>query len=203
MAITSIHKRCVASLLITGLLFGIAVHTSYAQEERSILPVEYHDTILDNAVFWSDRMVIPEDEVPWHGEVLERMRVEQDEEFHRTGFLRRDDEWIPIFFLRRFEMMHNVYQHYLVIKGEPGDMHTASGVESEEYGTVIANEGYDLYMPTVASVARDEKEMDEEEALQLATIQLETYGFEDVIWFDMEEERRGTVASEWQVEDED
>ena len=195
--------RIVSLLLLAGLISGVALNTAHGQEERSVLPVEYHDGIIDNAMFWTERMIIPDEEVPWHENVLEHMRVDQDEEFHRTGFLRRDDQWIPIFFLRRFEMMHNVYQHYLVIKGEPGNIHTTTGIEEEDYGTVISNEGYDLYMPTVASVSRDEKQLDEMESLQLATIQLETYGFRDIIWFDLEEERRGTVASEWQIDDED
>lgn len=185
-------------LITSGLVWSLTAET-HAQEQPSILPVEYHEGFIDNVMFWSDRMIIPEGEVPWHQTVIDELRIEEDEEFYRAGFLKRGDQWIPIFFLRRFEMMHNVYQHYLVIKGEPGRIHLSSGINVEDFGTIISNEGYDFFMPTVASVSRDEKEMDELEALDIATMQLESYGFQYIYWFDIEEERRGTVAEEWQV----
>lgn len=165
----------------------------------NVKDVEYRSGVLPFLVFWQNNMIFPENEVPWHDDVRRHLGVNQDE-FHRVGFARLNDKWIPVFFLRRFQMMSNNYNHILVIMGRPESIPVTKGMEVGPLGTEVVNEGFEVFMPTIASVSRRQKAVDEKDALDLVTFQLEQYGFRDIIWFADRSRVPGNVASGWSVE---
>ncbi len=164
----------------------------------NILPVTFNTGVLPFLTFWQNHMIFPDSPVPWHDEVHAQLGI--GNEFYRMGFARHNDIWIPVFFVRRFMMMRNSYNHILVIKGRPQSIPVTKGISIESYGTLIENEGFELFMPTFASVSRAAKAEDELESLSLATFQLEQYGFNDVVWFRDRSEDPGGVAEGWTID---
>lgn len=165
----------------------------------NIKKVEFRTGVIPFLIFWQNNMVFPEEEVPWHDNVRQYLGVNSDE-FHRVGYARQNDVWIPIFFLRRFQMMSNSYNHIMVIKGRPHSIPVTKGMTVGTYGTEITNEGFEVFMPTIASVSRRQKAVDERDALDLAAFQLEQYGFQNIVWFADRTRIPGSVASGWSVD---
>lgn len=165
---------------------------------QNIIPVTYNRGVLPFLVFWQNHMHLPEDKVPWHIDVKAQLGIDESE-FHRMGFARRDDIWIPIFFARRFMMMANAYNHVLVVMGQPERIPASKGITVEPYGTVIENDGFDLFMPLIASVSRAAKAQDELDSLELASMQLKQYGFQDIVWFRDRSRDPSGVAEGWTI----
>ena len=134
----------------------------------------------------------------WH-QNLERYMGVRDDDFYRSGYALKDGQWFPVFFLRRFRMMRNQYEHLLVISGRPDRLPRIKGISEGPYGIEISNEGFDYQMPTVASVSRVQKGFDNDQALQLAGARLESFGFEEYIWLRDRKKDTSDLADSWKL----
>lgn len=135
-------------------------------------------------------------EALWH-ENLQRYMGVTDEEFYRNGYARKGVQWYPIFFLRRFKMMQNQYEHTLVVYGRPEKMPRVKGINLGLYGVEVTNEGFDFQMPTVSSVSRSQKKYDDIQALDFATSRLQSFGFEEVLWLKDKKKETKDLADTW------
>jgi type III secretory pathway component EscV len=154
------------------------------------------ESFLQKLMFWKKNKA-PEDASPWHEKVKTYVAAKETE-YYRYGYAQLDSgDWIPVFFLRRFKMMQRQYQHILIIQGEPARKPNIKGVEMTTYGMRVENQGFDVEMPKFASVSRNQKKVDEQEAIQLATIQLDLYGFEEVIWLSDKRKDLRDLADTW------
>lgn len=136
---------------------------------------------------------------PWHANVSNYLKVENDE-YIRYGYTRINEDWLPIFFLRRFDMSDKQYVHTLVIKGQPKKSPKIKGIEMSEYGMVISNLGFDVRMPKFPSVSREKKGRDEKEAIKLCNTQLDLYGFDEIEWQPGEQEELRNLAETWEID---
>jgi hypothetical protein len=160
----------------------------------------------DIFLFWQEDRPPPatvkfdtEFEADWHLDVARYEGVRQ-QEFYRYGYALRGNQWYPVFFLRRFNMMRNQYEHFLVINGRPEKIPRVKGIQSHRHGIVVTNEGFEFQMPTVASVSRQQKTYDEEQALSLAKGRLMTFGFQQVTWVLDRKEETKDLAESWDLQ---
>lgn len=138
-------------------------------------------------------------EADWHLDVA-RYEGVKPEEFYRYGYALRGNQWYPTFFLRRFNMMRNQYEHFLIINGRPEKLPRVKGISSHRYGIVVTNEGFEFQMPTVASVSRQQKTYDEEQALSLAKGRLMSFGFQQVTWVPDRKKETKDLAETWDLQ---
>lgn len=134
----------------------------------------------------------------WHENLARYMGV-NDNEFYRFGYARKGIQWYPIFFLRRFNMMKNQYEHTLIIYGKPEKMPRVKGITLGLYGVEVTNEGFEYQMPTVASVSRSQKQYDDIQSLDLATNRLQTFGFDQALWLKDKKKETRDLADTWSV----
>jgi hypothetical protein len=132
----------------------------------------------------------------WHENLARYMGV-TDEEFYRFGYVRKGVQWYPIFFLRRFKMMQNQYEHTLVIHGKPAKLPKVKGLDIGPYGLEVRNEGFEFQMPTVASVSRSQKQYDDARAIEVATIRMQSFGFDQVVWLKDKKRETKDLSDTW------
>ncbi|TNE69171.1 hypothetical protein EP331_14615 [bacterium] len=134
----------------------------------------------------------------WHENLARYMGV-NDDEFYRFGYARKGIQWYPVFFLRRFKMMQNQYEHTLIVYGKPQKMPRVKGITLGLYGVEVTNEGFEYQMPTVASVSRSQKQYDDVQSLDLASNRLQTFGFEQVLWLKDKKKETRDLADSWSL----
>lgn len=132
----------------------------------------------------------------WHENLARYMGV-NDEEFYRFGYVRKGVQWYPIFFLRRFKMMQNEYEHTLIIHGKPAKLPKVKGLAIGPYGLEVTNEGFEFQMPTIASVSRSQKQYDDTRAIEVATMRMQTFGFDQVIWLKDKKRETKDLSDTW------
>jgi hypothetical protein len=132
----------------------------------------------------------------WHENLARYMGV-TDEEFYRFGYVRKGVQWYPIFFLRRFKMMQNQYEHTLVIHGKPAKLPKVKGLNIGPYGLEVMNEGFEFQMPTVASVSRSQKQYDDVRSIEVATVRMQTFGFDQVVWLKDKKRETKDLSDTW------
>ncbi|MGM0587785.1 MAG: hypothetical protein ACQETE_05195 [Bacteroidota bacterium] len=156
------------------------------------------ESFFQKLMFWKKNKA-PSEESSWHEKVKSYVAAKESE-YYRFGYAQLDSgEWIPVFFIRRFKMMDRQYQHRLVVQGQPSRRPNIKGVRMSNYGMEVENQGFDVEMPKFASVSRKQKSIDEQEAIQLASIQLELYGFEEVIWLTDKRKDLRDLSDTWQT----
>jgi hypothetical protein len=156
------------------------------------------ESFFQKLMFWKKNKA-PSEESSWHEKVKSYVAAKESE-YYRFGYAQLDsDEWIPVFFIRRFKMMERQYQHRLIVQGQPSRQPNIKGVRMSTYGMEVENQGFDVEMPKFASVSRKQKSIDEQEAIQLASIQLELYGFEEVIWLTDKRKDLRDLSDTWQT----
>jgi hypothetical protein len=156
------------------------------------------ESFFQKLMFWK-RNKAPSEVSSWHENVKNYVAA-KDNEYYRYGYAQLDSgEWIPVFFLRRFKMMQRQYQHKLIVKGQPAREPNIKGVRMSNYGMEVENQGFDVEMPKFASVSRDQKKIDEQEAIQLASIQLDLYGFEEIVWLTDKRKDLRDLSDTWQT----
>jgi len=156
---------------------------------------------LNSLLFWQNwgPPDAPTEPSQWHDSVRKHLNVE-DDEYIRYGYTRINETWLPIFFLRRFKMMDKQYVHTLIIQGQPKKSPKIKGIKMGKFGMEVSNLGFDVRMPKFPSVSREQKGRDEKEAVQLCTIQLDLYGFDEIEWLPGEEEELRNLADTWNTE---
>lgn len=132
----------------------------------------------------------------WHIDVKNYLGVAEDE-YYRYGYTLIDDTWLGVFLVRRFIMMDKQYSHTMVIQGNPTRLPNIKGVRVGPLGLEVTNLGFDVQMPRFPSVARSAKRLDEVEAVQLASIQLELYGFAETEWLPDKRKDLREMADTW------
>ena len=147
--------------------------------------------------FWGGSSA-PEEATEWHKEVRRYVSASEDE-YYRFGYAKVDGKWVGTFFIRRFQMMEKQYSHLLIIQGEPGRVPGQKGVTVGPFGMEIRNNGFDIVMPKFPSVSRYQKKIDEQESIQLASMQLELYGFEASVWLEDRRKNFRDLADTWKI----
>lgn len=132
----------------------------------------------------------------WHENIARYMGV-NDEEFYRFGYVKKGMQWYPIFFLRRFKMMQNEYEHTLIIHGKPAKLPKVKGLNIGPYGLEVTNEGFEFQMPTTASVSRTQKKYDDTRAIEVATMRMQSFGFDQVVWLKDKKRETKDLSDTW------
>lgn len=163
---------------------------------------------LSALTFWNNNSK-PKTPAPWHQLAQDYMGV-QPNEFYLNGYAKINEQWIPVLFVRRFKMMKTQYEHTLLIKGAPRDKPDISGIDIvtivsnpdgqvDSYALRVQNVGFNFEMPVIPSVSRQEKQADEKRAAEIASMQLDFFGFEDYFWLENKSNKLRNVADTWQV----
>jgi len=155
--------------------------------------------------FWG-KGELPKEKTDWHMAVREYSDAKVNE-YYRYGYVKSEGEWYSTFFIRRFEHINRQYQHTLYIQGVSSKEFDQDGVEILDIDyevkgnrvTRITNLGFNYEMPIIPSVSREDKRVDEQQALQLATLELEILGFEEVYWLPDDRKDKRDMAETWIV----
>jgi hypothetical protein len=142
------------------------------------------------------KMPVPKEIDKWHTNVTTFYVIKEDE-FHKSGYVRLNGEWVPVFVFRRFKMMSKQYEHFLVVKGRPSKIPKVKGMALIPFGFEVRNEGFEYALPTFASVDRGQKKNDENEFLNLAEAKLKEFGFEVVKWIDDTSKKTENIVNTW------
>ena len=163
--------------------------------------------------FWgSDTQEAPREKSKLHE--LARFHYQAEKhEYYRFGYAKINEQWTSVFLLRRFKMIDRQYQHFLVIQGKPSKESLPKGMDiinlnkvsvdvDDQKVTVlqIRNIGFEFEMPRIPSTSREQKEFDENEALQLAGMQIAIIGFEDHIWLPDNRRDLSGIADTWEFQ---
>jgi len=208
------------------LLFGMPLADAQQSSKESIFTKNNADStvVLDQATseksaeffsalsFWNNSNE-PKTAAPWHQLASNYLGV-QPNEFHLYGYAKIDEKWIPTLFVRRFKMEQKQYEHILLIKGVPKVKPEISGIDIVSFARNpnrqvdskalrVQNFGFNFEMPVIPSVSRRQKKLDEERAVEIASMQLDFFGFEDNLWLDNKSKQLKNVADTWQVSSHD
>lgn len=177
---------------------GTESEVQFGDEESDAEQEKEEQGFFSKLAFWKSWTTpdAPKDPLEWHENVQNYLSV-TEEEYYRNGYTRINDKWLPVFMLRRFNMMDKQYNHTLVVKGKPQRMPSIKGIETIPYGLQVQNLGFDVQMPKFPSVSREQKQLDEIEATQLCSIQLGLYGFEETIWLPDKRKEIRDLAETW------
>ena len=183
--------------------------TDSSSTATGVKKVDSNNAFFSAITFWNSSSK-PEKASEWHQLAQDFLGVQSDD-FYINGYAKINEIWIPTLFVRRFQMMKTQYEHILLIKGVPENIPDISGINVEtivkkpdgqvdSFALSVKNIGFNFEMPVIPSVSREEKKLDQQRAVELASMQLEFFGFEKFTWIDSKSNQLKNVADTWQVD---